>query len=46
MNEFEPILLKKIIYSGEFSGKVMPILKKKYFSDIGNQELYGLIIDY
>ncbi len=46
MNEFEPILLKKLTHSGEFFGKVMPILKKKYFVDIGNQELFGLIRDY
>jgi replicative DNA helicase len=46
MNEFEPILLKKLTHSGEFFGKVMPILRKKYFVDIGNQELFGLIRDY
>lgn len=43
MQEFESILLKKLIYSGEFFGKTVPILKKKYFTDIGNQELFGLI---
>jgi hypothetical protein len=46
MNEFEPILLKKLTHNGEFFGKVMPILRKKYFTDIGNQELFGLIVDY
>ena len=43
---FESILLKKLIYSAPFYGKVMPILRKKYFTDIGNQELFGLIVDY
>lgn len=42
-SEFEKILLKKLIYSGDFFGKSMPILKKKYFEDIGNQELFSLI---
>jgi len=46
MTEFEPILLKKLIYSGSFFRKVMPILKKKYFSHIGNQELFNLIGNY
>lgn len=46
MTEFESILLKKLIYDGSFFGKVMPILKKKYFSDIGNQELFHLIQNY
>jgi len=43
---FEPIILKKLTHSGEYFGKCMPILKKKFFSDIGNQELFGLIQDY
>lgn len=46
MTEFEPILLKKLTHNGEFFGKVMPILKKKYFSDIGNQELFNLVKEY
>jgi len=46
MTEFEPILLKKLTHNGEFFGKVMPILKKKYFNDIGNQELFNLVKDY
>jgi replicative DNA helicase len=46
MNEFEPILLKKLTHNGEFFGKVMPILKKKYFTDIGNQELFNLVQEY
>lgn len=46
MTEFEPILLKKLTHNGEFFGKAMPILKKKYFTDIGNQELFSLIQEY
>lgn len=46
MTEFEPILLKKLTHNGEFFNKVMPILKKKYFADIGNQELFQLIKEY
>lgn len=46
MNEFEPILLKKLTHNGEFFGKVMPILRKKYFTDIGNQELFNLVQEY
>jgi len=46
MNEFEPILLKKLTHNGEFFGKVMPILKSKYFVDIGNKELFKLVKEY
>lgn len=46
MTEFEPILLKKLTHNGDFFGKAMPILKKKYFTDIGNQELFNLIKEY
>ena len=46
MTEFEPILLKKLTHNGEFFAKVMPILRKKYFSDIGNQELFNLVQEY
>lgn len=46
MIEFEPILLKKLMYSGEFFSKVIPILKPKYFADLGNQELFSLIKEY
>jgi len=46
MTEFEPILLKKLTHNGEYFGKAMPILKKKYFTDIGNQELFQLTQDY
>lgn len=43
---FESILLKKLTHNGDFFGKAMPILKKKYFSDIGNQELFKLVQEY
>lgn len=43
---FENILLKKLIYSSAYFSKCMPILKKKYFAGIGNQELFNLIKDY
>ena len=46
MQEFEPILLKKLTHNGDFFGKTMPILKDKYFTDIGNQELFKLIKTY
>lgn len=46
MTEFESILLKKLTHNNEYFGKVMPILKRKYFHDIGNQELFSLIKDY
>lgn len=44
--EFENILLKKLIYSPPFFGKVMSIIQKKHFSQLGNQELFGLIKEY
>lgn len=44
--EFENILLKKLIYSSPFFGKVMSILQKKHFTVLGNQELFSLIKDY
>jgi len=43
---FENILMKKLTHSGEFFGKVMPILSNKYFSNIGNQELFKLVQKY
>lgn len=46
MNEFEPILLKKLLSSNQFFGKVLPILKKEYFANIGNQELFKLVKQY
>ncbi len=44
--EFENILLKLLTHNGEFFGKSMPILKDKFFSDIGNQELFKLTKAY
>lgn len=46
LGSFESIMLKKLTHSGEFFGKVMPILDKKFFPDIGSQELFGLIQNY
>lgn len=46
MNEFEPILLKKLIFNSQFYGKTMPIIQKEFFSVIGNQELFALIHAY
>lgn len=43
---FEAVLLRKLTHHGEFFGKVMPILKKKFFTEIGNQELFSLIQNY
>lgn len=41
--EFEPILLKKLTHSNEFFAKAMPILKPKYFTNIGNRELFKIV---
>ena len=46
MKEFENILLKKLTHNNEYFNKVMPILKKQYFGDIGNQELFALIKEH
>jgi hypothetical protein len=46
MTEFEPILLNKLIHSEEYFGKVIQIIKKEHFSDIGGQELFKLAKDY
>lgn len=46
MQSFEPILLRKLTHNGEFFGKTFPILKTKYFNDIGNQHLFDLIKEY
>ena len=46
MKEFEAVLLKKITHSSEFFSKALPIVKPKYFMDIGNQELFGLVQAY
>lgn len=45
-NTFEYILLKKLIVSGEFFNKIMPILETKHFQSIGNQQLFKLIKTY
>jgi len=44
--EFENIMLKVLTHNGVFFGKAMPILKEKYFSGIGSQELFKLIREY
>lgn len=44
--EFEYILMKKLILSGEFFSKVMPLLHPKYFNHVGNKELFKLIKQY
>lgn len=46
MKEFEFIILKKLVNSNEFFGKAVPILQKKFFYEIGNQELFALIKGY
>jgi replicative DNA helicase len=43
---FEYTLLKKLLFSGEYYGKVMPILQDKYFNEVGNKELFKLIKKY
>lgn len=43
---FEKILLKHLTHNGEFFGKVMPIMNKKFFKDIGAQHLFELIKQY
>ena len=40
--EFENIILKVLTHNGEFFGKAMPIIKDKYFAEIGNQEIFTL----
>lgn len=44
--EFEQILLKKLVYNGEFFSKVLSIIQKKHFTQLGNQELFSLIKEY
>lgn len=44
--DFEHILLRKLTHNGEFFGKVTPIVQSKYFTDLGNQELFKLITEY
>lgn len=45
-NDFEYILLKKLLCNSEYYGKVMPILKSKYFKELGNKETFKLIKEY
>lgn len=46
MIEFEFIILKKLTHNSEYFGKIIPILQKKFFQNIGNQELFKLIKEY
>jgi len=46
LTTFEPILLKKLMYNGEFFRKMIPVLESKYFIDSGNQKLFDLIKQY
>ena len=46
MQNFESLVLKKIIHSGEYFGKVFPIIESKFFKSIGNQKLFNLILEY
>ena len=46
ITNFENILINKLINSGEFFGKVLPIIKPKYFNNPGNQEVFTLIKGY
>jgi len=39
----ESIIIKNLIVNGEFFGKTMPILKKKYFLDVGAQNIFELL---
>lgn len=43
---FEQILLKKLIYSGEFFSKVVPIIKPNHFTSQGCSKIYGLLHQY
>jgi len=43
---FEPILLKKMMYSGEFFSKIINVLDSKHFVNAGNIKLYQLIKAY
>ena len=46
MQEFEPILLKKLVFNGEFFRKAVPIIQSNYFMTIGNQQLFSLIKEH
>lgn len=46
MNEFETVLLKALLYNGEYFSKAMTILEAKHFKEIGNKETFKIIKDY
>lgn len=43
---FETIVLKHLLVNGEYFNKVLPILDKEYFQDIGNSKTFDLIQQY
>lgn len=43
---FEEILLKSLIYDGQFFNKIFNLLKEDYFKNIGNKESYKLLKKY
>lgn len=44
--EFELIILKNLTHNSEFFGKMMPILKESYLSEVGSKNLFKLIKQY
>ena len=46
MNNFEHIILKNLTHSSEYFGKVMPILKESYLTEVGSKELFKLVNKY
>lgn len=45
-DNFEHILLKKLIYNSQFFSKTNAIIKKNYFKSIGCTEVFSLLKDY
>lgn len=43
---FEQILLKSLIYDGQFFNKVFSLLKNDYFKELGNKETFNLLKRY
>lgn len=43
---FESVLLKKLLYSGEYFNKTIPIIQQKHFTEVGNQKLFLMIKDH
>lgn len=43
---FEHILLQKLLNDKEFFSKVIPILKDRYFTSIGNAKIFDLMFKY